>query len=461
MTTPASSIVDIAKAAREASYCLQTATSEQKSIALKKIKEYLAKEKDEILAANAEDMRRAAESVKNGNMSESLMKRLDLNGKNGEKFATLLEGIDQVDKLDDPTGKITLATKLDDGLELYRVSCPIGVCLIIFEARPEVVVQISTLAIKSGNALILKGGSESISSLTRLQKTIHNALSSLPTSIQSAIPETSIQLVSSREDVSMLLGLDKYIDLVIPRGGNSLVRYVKDHTRIPVLGHADGICSIYVDESADVETAVNVIHDSKTNYPAACNSLDNVIFHTSTLETHLFPIAQKLFSSSVTIHATPKIFALLRPHAPSASSDSLSLLQTAKIPESFHTEYLSLGITFLEVDDIQQAIKHINTYGSGHTDGIITKDKNRSEIFMKMVDSAGVYVNASTRFADGFRYGFGAEIGVSTNKTHSRGPVGLEGLVIYKYKLYGNGHCVGMFGDGAGKRKYLHEKLPL
>ncbi|GBC05390.1 hypothetical protein RclHR1_00620030 [Rhizophagus clarus] len=436
-------IINIAQRARIAANKLQYVTTQDKSIALNKIKSVLADKKQEIFKANRTDKKNAEILVNAGTLSASLFKRLDL--EKGDKFDTILKGVSDIDQLPDPTGQITYSSKLDEGLELYRVTCPVGVLLVIFEARPEVVVNISSLAIKSGNAVILKGGKESILSLTALSTAIQSAL------VDTKIPPDAIQLVETREEIKALLELDKYIDLVVPRGSNSLVKYIQSNTRIPVLGHADGLCSVYVDKDADLDKAVRVVVDSKINYPAACNAAETLLVNRSILSTHLIPITAALQKANVRLHLDSESLSYL------PSTDSPLIKEC--VSEDFDTEFLDLEIAVKVVGDVEEAIQHINSHGSKHTDAIVTENEQVAKRFMQGVDAAGVYWNASTRFADGFRYGFGAEVGVSTNKTHARGPVGLEGLVIYKYKLYGNGHIVEEFGEGHGKKKFLHEKI--
>ncbi|KXS09222.1 gamma-glutamyl phosphate reductase GPR [Gonapodya prolifera JEL478] len=441
--------LEIARAARGASLELQAASLESKSLALHRIAEQLLKDKETLRQANQRDLDEARARKDKGELSEALFKRLDLFGPDGSKFETLLEGVKDVDKLADPTGQVTYACKLDDGLDLYRVTCPVGVLLIIFESRPEVVVQISTLAIKSGNAVILKGGREAAHSNAALHASLTTALSSLPAG--SGVPPQAIQLVSTRDEIAALLKLDEYIDLAIPRGSNEFVRYVKDNTRIPVLGHADGLCSIYLDESADTAKAVSVVVDGKTNYPAACNAAETLLVHENALSTVLPEVARALWEKRVQLRCdTPSHGLLSQLNPPSG------LLREAT-PEDFRTEFLELVMAVRTVPSFADAISHINTHGSHHTECIVTENQKQAEEFMRKVDAAGVYWNASTRLADGFRYGFGAEIGVSTNKTHARGPVGLEGLVIYKYKVYGSGQGAGMYGPS--KKKFLHEVL--
>ena len=443
---------DIAARSRKAALELQVASCKDKSAALRAIHNQLQMDKDLVFSLNEKDLASAEALVSLGQLSLPLIKRLDL--RLPGKWESILAGILQIKGLDDPTGKIQLASLLDDGLKMYRVSCPIGVLLVIFEARPEVVVQISCLAIKSGNAVILKGGKEANQTNDALFKSIQTALRSLPENTR--IPSDSVQLVSTREEISNLLKLDKYIDLVIPRGSKSLVQYVQENTRIPVLGHADGLCSIYVDESADEEKAKRLIIDSKviyysfilkTNYPAACNSAETLLIHSSR-EDLLVKIAQELSKYNVIIKADEKCFNILSRH------HSESNFQKA-IDSDFDTEFLDLKISIKIVSNLKEAIDHINTHGSKHTELVITEDKENAHEFMSLVDAAGVFWNASTRFADGFRYGFGAEIGVSTNKTHARGPVGLEGLMIYKYKIFGDGHIVEDYSSGKLKFKHL------
>ncbi|KAJ3119041.1 hypothetical protein HDU96_003216 [Phlyctochytrium bullatum] len=447
----------VAERARVASRLMQSATTEQKSNALKAIHHGLSTfDLKELEEANLEDLKDAKAQASAGTLSESLVKRLDL-GVGKDKFQSLIQGVLDVGKLDDPVGKVTLGTKLDDCLELYRVSCPIGVLLIIFEARPEVVVQITCLSIKSGNAVILKGGKEARRTNRKLYEIIRKSLATLPEG--QGIPQDAVQLIESREDIDDLLKLDRYIDLVIPRGSNQLVRHIQNNTRIPVLGHADGLCSIYLDASATQEKAVKVIVDAKTSYPAACNSTETLLIHTATLST-LFPsVALALLESKVKLKLDDASYGALTKLDAVKPYIEKGFIEAAN-DEDFSTEFLTLTIAVKTVSGLKEAVEHINVHGSHHTDAIVTEDKDAAEFFMSNVDAAGVFWNASTRFADGFRYGFGAEIGVSTNKTHARGPVGLEGLVIYKYRIYGDGQASQDYGSDGNKRKYLHEALP-
>ncbi|KAI0811420.1 glutamate-5-semialdehyde dehydrogenase [Xylaria sp. FL0064] len=441
-----------AKAAREAksaSHILATLPEAARNDALTAIHAALTEAKDDILAANARDLEAARRAAENGELSQSLVSRLDL-GKKG-KWEDMLKGILDVRDLEDPVGKITLRTKLDDGLELTRVTCPIGVLLIIFEARPEVIANIASLAVKSGNAAILKGGKESTESFVAISKVISAALE------KSQVPNNAIQLVTTRDVIPQLLDLDQFIDLVIPRGSNELVRYIKTNTKIPVLGHADGLCSIFLEQSADPKMAAEVIVDSKTSYPAACNSLETLLVQQSAIETHLASVADALIAKGVVLRCDKATKELL---TSKLSSESSAKLEDATDAD-FDTEFLSLTLAVKAVADVDEAIAHINTHGSKHTDAILTSSSEIVEKFMSAVDAAGVYWNASTRFADGMRYGFGTEVGISTNKIHSRGPVGLEGLMIYKYKIRGQGHVTAVYGEGEGKKRFKHERLPL
>lgn len=403
--------VKIAKDAKEASLKIADLSTELKNTALLKIADEIELNKDEIFEANKTDLETAKSLVESGELTKSTFNRLKLDE---NKMRDMIQGIRDIAKLEDPVNKKLLVRELDSDLTLYKVSCPIGVLGIIFEARPDVIAQISSLAIKSANAVILKGGKESINTNKKILSVINSALEKIE-----EFPKNVIQQVFTRDDVAEMLKCDKYINLIIPRGGNKLVKFIKENTKIPVLGHADGICHIFVDETADIDMAIKVVTDAKTQYPSACNAVETLLIH----------------------EKFPKIDNLL-------AALQLSEIQLIDKPESWSHEYGDKILSFKTVKNVDEAIKHINTYGSGHTDSIITKDIENAEKFMNKVDSAGVYFNASTRFADGFRYGFGAEVGISTNKTHARGPVGLEGLTIYKYKLIGNGNIVKDYVDG-------------
>ncbi|RKF63545.1 putative gamma-glutamyl phosphate reductase [Erysiphe neolycopersici] len=438
-----------AQAAKLASHKLATLPTVARNDALTAIHLALVNSKEEVLSANARDIKLARVLVENGSLSQSLVSRLDLS-KTG-KWEDMLRGILDVRDLDDPIGKITLRKRLDDQLELEKISCPIGVILIIFESRPEVIANIASLAIKSGNAAILKGGKESTETFIAISRVISLALES------TKVPNSAIQLVQTREVIPELLKLDQYIDLVIPRGSNDLVKWIKSSTKIPVLGHADGICSIYLEQSANLNIAIRVLVDSKTSYPAACNSVEILLVEEAALE-NIFPAAaEALLKKGVTLRCDP---ASKKTLSQKLSSELLGNLEDA-VDEDFHTEHLSLVLAVKTVSNITDAICHINTHGSHHTDSILTSSIDLAEKFMSDVDSAGVYWNTSTRMADGMRYGFGTEVGISTNKIHARGPVGLEGLMIYKYKIRGNGQVSLDYGEGEGQKRFKHENLLL
>lgn len=409
---------NIAKAAKKASVKAQGLSSEIKNEGLLAVADALENNKETIFEANKVDLEFAQELVNSGELSQATFNRLKLDE---NKMRDMVQGIRDIARLEDPVNKILLKRELDDGLILKKVSCPIGVLGIIFEARPDVISQISALAIKSSNAVILKGGKESKNTNKTILEIINSALSKVD-----GFPDGLLNQVYTRDDVGEMLKADKYIDLIIPRGGNSLVKFIKENTKIPVLGHADGICHIFVDESADIELAKRVVIDAKTQYPSACNTVETLLIHKN------FKGSEELLNA--------------------LKDAGVELIFT---PESWHKEYSDLKLALRYIESIDEAIEHINEYGSGHTESILTENKENAEKFMNLVDSAGVYHNVSTRFADGFRYGFGAEVGISTNKTHARGPVGIDGLVIYKYKLIGSGQIVKDYATGI---KQFHHK---
>lgn len=417
-----SMFTDIAKRAKRASVKAQGLSAEIKNNALVLMAKAIEENSQAIFEANKLDLESAKELVEKGELTKSTYNRLKLDE---NKMRDMIQGIYDISKLDEPVNKVLLKRELDDGLILQKVSCPIGVLGIIFEARPDVISQISALAIKSSNAVILKGGKESKNTNKTILEIINYALSTVD-----GFPEGLLNQVYSRDDVTEMLKADKYINLIIPRGGNSLVKYIKSNTSIPVLGHADGICHIFVDETADIELAKRVIIDSKTQYPSACNAVETLLIHKGVNETNVNALLDAIKKAGVELIFTP---------------------------ESWHKEYSDLKLAVKYVDDVNEAIEHINEYGSGHTESILTENEENAQKFMNLVDSAGVYHNVSTRFADGFRYGFGAEVGISTNKTHARGPVGIDGLVIYKYKLTGNGQIVNDYVKGI--KQFHHKNL--
>jgi len=424
-------ISEIAAVAGAASIQMASAKTDVKNNALAEIAKALKQHTAEIVSANKEDLVTAEKN----NLAAPLLKRLKFDE---SKIADVCAGTESVIKLDDPVGKTITATELDKGLELYKVSCPIGVIGVVFESRPDALVQISTLCLKSGNAVLLKGGSEAAKTNRILAEVISEA------SEKAGLPKVWIQLLETRQDVAQMLALDEYIDLVIPRGSNEFVRYIMDNTNIPVLGHADGICHVYIDSDADLDMAVNITVDSKCQYVAVCNAAETLLVNNKIAEKFLPKIKTALEENAVELRGCEKTASIIEVK-PATQKD-------------WSTEYLDYILSIKIVDGLGQAIDHINRYGSGHTDAIVTADKGKAESFMALVDSANVFWNCSTRFADGFRYGLGAEVGISTNKIHARGPVGLEGLVIYKWKLLGNGQVVADY-SGSEAKKFTHKKL--
>ncbi len=425
-------ISEIAAAAGSASIQLAAAGTDVKNNALAKIGKALKQHSAEIVSANKEDLVTAEKN----NLAGPLLKRLKFDE---GKIADVCAGIDSLIEIDDPVGKTITATELDKGLELYKVSCPIGVIGVVFESRPDALVQISTLCLKSGNAVLLKGGSEAAKTNRILAETISEA------SEKAGLPKGWIQLLETRQDVAQMLALDEYIDLVIPRGSNEFVRYIMDNTNIPVLGHADGICHVYIDSDADLDMAVNITVDSKCQYVAVCNAAETLLVDNKIAEKFLPKVKTALEENGVELRGCEK---------------TVSIIDVKPaVEEDWSTEYLDYILSIKVVDGLEEAIEHINHYGSGHTDSIVTADKNKADSFMALVDSANVLWNCSTRFADGFRYGLGAEVGISTNKIHARGPVGLEGLVIYKWKLLGTGQVVADYVGSDAKKKFTHRSL--
>ncbi|KAK4574151.1 glutamate-5-semialdehyde dehydrogenase [Recurvomyces mirabilis] len=436
---------EAARAAKMSSRTLATLPTTARNNALDAIHDALAAERESILAANAKDLELAKKSAANGELSASILKRLDLSRKG--KFDDMLQGIKDVRGLEDP--------ELDEGLILQRQTCPIGVLLIIFEARPEVIANIASLAIKSANAAILKGGKESTESFKAISTIISKALAG------TEVPNDSIQLVTTRDAVDPLLELSQYIDLVIPRGSNELVSYCQRKAHMPVLGHADGLCTIYIHSDADKEMCVNVVVDSKTDYPAACNAVETLLVHEDALETILPAVASALITKGVELRCDEPSKSALSKHLP---QDQTSLLR-ASTGTDYDTEFLDLTLAIRTIPStshpspVDAAITHINTHGSHHTDCILTSSKQISDHFSNGIDSACKFWNCSTRFCDGMRFGFGTEVGISTNKVHARGPVGLEGLMIHEYRLAGQGQGAAMYGTGG--RGFRHKKLPV
>ena len=444
---------EIAKKARVAGNILKTLSNENRSSILYKIHDALKANADKIEAANKIDLEVAKASA----LSASLIKRLDLF--KGDKFDTMLQGIKDVADLEDPVGKVKLARELDEGLVLYQVTAPIGVLLVIFESRPEVIANITALCIKSGNAGILKGGKESVNTFREMARVINDTIAANVDS--TGVPVGAVQLIETRQDVNDLLSQDEYIDLVVPRGSNALVRYIKSNTKIPVLGHADGICSVYVDEFADLDKAKRITLDAKTNYPAGCNAMETLLINPKC--NQWWEVLENLSrNGDVVLHVTKDVKDSYTSHLKELNRfDEVvsSKLVDASENEDFDKEFLSLDCAVKFIDSTQEAIQHINLHSSRHTDCIVTENKDNAEAFLKGVDSSGVYWNASTRFADGFRYGFGTEVGISTSKIHARGPVGLDGLVIYQYQIRGNGQVASDYLGAGGNKAFIHKDL--
>lgn len=423
-------LITIAQTTRSCARQLAVISSEAKNKAIEAIAAALESSADEILAANAADLEAAAKEI-----PKPLYNRLKLDS---AKLTSAIVGVRDVGKLDDPVGAIQIHRQLDQGLILKRIACPLGVLGVIFEARPDAAIQISSLAIKSGNGVILKGGKEAVRSCEAIVKAIHQGLAK--TDINPAV----VQLLTTRSETLALLQLDQYVDLIIPRGSNSFVRFVQENTRIPVLGHADGICHLYVDAAADVAKAVEISVDAKTHYPAACNAIETLLVNSAIAPTFLPLAAKALQERGVELRGDERTCEIIDVAAATAAD--------------WVTEYSDLILAIKVVDSLEDAIAHINTYGSRHTEAIVTEDSVAASTFLAQVDAAGVYHNCSTRFADGFRYGFGAEVGISTQKMPPRGPVGLEGLVTYKYQITGDGHIAATY-TGANAKSFIHKDL--
>lgn len=427
-----SDLTSIAQQTQFSAQQLATLSANARNQALNAIADALEKNQEEIIKANEIDCCEAESLI-----SSALYARLKL----GEaKLKSAISGVRDVVKLSDPVGAISLKRELDEGLILERISCPLGVLGVIFEARPDALIQITSLAIKSGNGVILKGGKEALRTCTTLVKIIRDTLTS------TEVNPNVVQLLTTRAEIKALLTLDNYVDLIIPRGSNEFVRYVQENSKIPVLGHADGICHLYIDAEAQIEQAVNITVDAKTQYPAACNAIETLLVHKTIAPRFLPIVAQALKDKGVILKGDTATRAIIDCQ-PATEQD-------------WSTEYSDLILAIKIVSNLTEAINHINYYGSQHTDAIVTDHQSHAQQFINQVDSAGVYHNCSTRFADGFRYGFGAEVGISTQKMPPRGPVGLEGLVTYKYKLVGNGQIAATY-SGNNAKEFTHRDLDL
>ena len=420
----------MAQLSRRAAWTLAATDISLRNEALLAMARSLIAHRDDIFAANQADVTKAKED----GLAAPLLKRLTFGE---EKLAAVSAGLEALATLPDPIGQTTYACELTDGLKLYRVACPIGVIGVIFESRPDALVQIASLGLKSGNAVLLKGGREALHTNQVLCKCLHEAAEEV------GLPADFAQLLTTRDDVAAMLKEDTLIDLIIPRGSNEFVRYIMDNSRIPVLGHADGICHVYVDQAAAMDMAVSIAVDSKTQNVAVCNAMETLLVHRGIAADFLPLLLPAMQAKNVRLLGDSSVQEII-PVEPATEED-------------WSTEYLDYTLSIRIVDDLSAAIEHINHYGSGHTDCIVTEDISTAKVFMSHVDSAGVYHNVSTRFADGFVYGFGAEVGIATGKLHARGPMGLEGLTTYKYKLLGSGQL--MAEMKSGKRQYTHKPL--
>ena len=421
-------IKEEAKAVKLASPKMAGTSEEARNKALLEVVKQLKARQQEIFEANAMDLKQAEIDK----VAAPIIKRLKFDE---TKLRDVIAGIEDLVKLEDPLFKQDMHRQLDEGLTLYRETCPIGVIGVIFEARPDALIQISSLCIKSGNCVILKGGSETMNSNRVLFNIIYEAV------IKSGMPENCMLQLEARSEITDLLTCNESVDLLIPRGSNAFVQYIMNNTKIPVMGHADGICHIYVDKEADFKKAIPIIIDAKTQYVSACNSVETLLIHKDIVDEFVPKLYEALKENNVELRGTEEIVKLTGCNQGTE--------------EDNRKEYLDSIVSAKVINSLDEAIEHINYFGSHHTDCIITENSETANKFMRYVDSAGVYQNCSTRFADGYRYGFGAEVGISTSKIHARGPVGLEGLVSYKYKLFGNGNVVDDYAKG---KKQFHFK---
>ena len=437
-TTSEADVASIVRSARRASRKLALLSDEIRRAALMAIADALEANAPRILDSNRRDCAAAEKLVSSREMTEALFSRLRIKE---EGIAEMAARVREVAHLPDPLGKRLAATRLDEGLILHKESCPLGVIAVVIESRPDVVPQIASLALKSGNAVLLKGGAEAAHSNGTLVDIWKEALRRFP-----EVPQESIYLLHSRSDVMELLRLEGEVDLLIPRGSKEFVSFIERNSRIPVLGHGEGICHVYVDRRAELTKAISITLDSKVQYPAACNSVETLLVHQGVAATFLPAVVRELKKAKVQVRGCPRVLGVL-PEA--------NLLPAAE--QDWSTEYSDLILSVKIVDSLEQALEHIHHYGSRHTECIVTEDQEAAERFLNEVDAAGVFHNASTRFADGYRYGLGAEVGISNRKLHARGPMGIEGLTTYKYKLHGSGHIVADYSSGL--RHFKHEPL--
>jgi len=425
------SILDMAKQAREAARQLAAASLAQRNSALLAIADRIEKNQERIMEANRRDVETAAVE----GLSAPLLSRLKLSE---TKCSRMVEGLRSLALLPDPLGHVQYARELCEGMKLYRVACPIGVIGVIFESRPDALVQISSLCLKSGNAVLLKGGREAAGTNEVLTELI------LEATAECGLPSGWCGLLHSREDVQEMLKLHDLIDLIIPRGSNAFVRYIMQNSEIPVLGHADGLCHVYVDKNCDMKLALKVTVDSKTQNLSVCNAAETLLVHSDAASVFLPAIKAALEEKQVELRGDERVRQIIE--------------VKAATEEDWETEYLDAILSVKIVDALEDAVHHINRYGSHHTDAIISSDSQAIESFMTLVDSADVFANCSTRFADGFLFGYGAEVGIATGKIHARGPMGMEGLCTYKYRLYGNGETLSELNEG--KLSLTHQNIP-
>ena len=435
-----SSVRAIAESCKRASRVLASSTSEQRVAVIRAAAQLIDQNQSSVLTTNAQDLDDARHMLESGEITAATFERLRLTD---TKIAEMTRSMLAVAELPDPTGRVLQRTELDANLVLEKITCPLGVLAIIFEARPDAVTQISALGLKSANAVILKAGREVERTARALVEIIRQAL------MNCEIPKDAVAMVTGRESVQQLLGMSDIVDMAIPRGSKQLVEFVQANTRIPVLGHAEGVCHIYVDSAADTDMALAIIDDSKTDYPAACNAVETVLVHQQIAGSFLPRLAEHLHSRQVLLRGCEKSRAILAGHTIEAVADG-----------EWHTEYSDLVLAVRVVNSMDDAIEHIHAHGSSHTETIVTQNTIAAERFLAEVDAAGVFHNASTRFADGYRYGFGAEVGISTSKLHARGPVGLEGLTTYKYVLRGSGQLARSY-QGPDATAFTHKKLPV
>jgi glutamate-5-semialdehyde dehydrogenase len=433
-----SDIHHLIRRARKAAHVLATLSGERRNEALLAAANAIEARAEEILAANEKDCAAAQQAVERGELSRAMFARLRTTERG---IAEMAARVRDVARLPDPLHRRLSTMELDDDLVLHKETCPLGVVGVVFESRPDVVPQISSLALKSGNAVCLKGGAEAAETNAVLVSIWRDALTAFPD-----IPADSVVLIHTREDVAQILTLHDEIDLIVPRGSNEFVRYVTEHSRIPVLGHGEGICHVYVHSDADLQKAIDVAYDSKVQYPAVCNAMETLLVHEEIAPVFLPRMIAEFRKANVEVRGCPRTLELAKGQEVVPATE-----------EDWKKEYSDLIVSVKVVDGVNEAIEHINRYGSRHTESIVTESHDVASRFMEFVDAANVFQNASTRFSDGFRYGLGAEVGISTGKLHARGPVGLEGLTIYKYKLFGKGQTVASYSKG--QRTFKHRSI--